>query len=675
MKNTLTLFLLLIFQIFGFAQVQTYDFGRTYTDSLPQEFKLDVSQIRNRIVGTIPENFKEKEYQRRAGFMFSDQNALFVSNLMSTGDVYSDWMAFEKYLNNIFDEVIPDDFADKEAVHIYLLKNGGFNAFMTASGISCVNIGVFADIDDEATLAGILAHELAHFYLQHGVKRFIKSEKGEFRRGIFGGNKSSSQFSIANEAQADSLAMIWMEKSGYAVDAMIKAFTIMKERQDRALGLYKDIWEFKATTHPLPTSRLEELNKFDGKRDGAYFLVSESQFNVFKKKAKPEILKHLLEGFNYNACIEWAYKFHLEESNNAAYLYYLMEAIRRSCYLRPELWSENFITHRYFEVVEDSADKREKKKVENHLFEKSPKDYLGLSLEEIKKMEGAFYFEEEVKFVTNEQAFDFFFRVSQLFNEPECVLSNALSITKDDKIRAQELEKYLGYKDIKYRSFAKALLEGNISKSLAEKKMIVWSNLQTTIRQGKEDIPIRKEDWNAPNNLSLLFDTIMMEFPEADGVFLPDWVDNRLNDYKLLNELETFSFQSTVSKGQRTELHILDPRYWDALRKFGVNEIEFINCRYYESRKGEKTEAAYKEIIAKDYLDIFNEKKRTKYFEVFVTAIRSVEDGAMKVKFYGGDNKLNFKKQARPQIISLLKKRIKEMEEEAKKTDRRFRKN
>ena len=76
-----------------------------------------------------------------------------------------------------------------------------------------------------------------------------------------------------------------------------------------------------------------------------------------------------------------------------------------------------------------------------------------------------------------------------------------------------------------------------------------------------------------------------------------------------------------------------------------------------------------------NFADCFNEKKRTKYLEVFVTAIRSVENGAMKVKFYGGDNKLNFKKQARPQIISLLQKRIKEMEKEAKKTDRQFRKN
>jgi hypothetical protein len=76
MKNTLAIFLILFIPIIGFSQVQIYDFGRNYTDSLPPEFKLEVSEIRNRINGTIPENFKQRESQRRAGFIFSDRNAL-----------------------------------------------------------------------------------------------------------------------------------------------------------------------------------------------------------------------------------------------------------------------------------------------------------------------------------------------------------------------------------------------------------------------------------------------------------------------------------------------------------------------------------------------------------------------------------------------------------------------
>jgi len=675
MKNTLLLlFACLIFNS-TFAQVQITDYGRNYTDTLPSAFKLNIADVRSSVFDRIPENLKSTERKKRSAFRFSDQSAIQVSSLLKTGMVYSDWQAFQNYLNQIFDKVVPEGLPDRENVKMYILKDGGFNAFMTPTGVSCVNIGVFADIDDEATLAGILAHELAHYILQHSLKRFIKAERGEFRQGIFRKNKASSQFSIANETQADSMAMIWMEQSGYSMQGMYRAFSIMKERQDKMLGLFEDRWEFKATTHPLPDSRLEHLHSFESKDKGTDFLVSEKLFREFKEKAKPEILKHLLDNFSYNACIETAFKFHIEDTNKAVYLYYLMEAIRRSCYLNPDNWSKNFITHRYYEVVEDTKENRKKKKWDAHLFEKSPKELLGFTKEEVLKMQGGFYWDGEVKFMTNEQAFDFFFRVSELFNEPECILSNALSITRADDIRAKELEKYLAFENVRYRDYAKALLGNSIHKSLKDKKMVVWSGFQTIVRQGKEDIPLRVEDPTAINPLSLMFDTVMTKFPDRTPVFLPDWQNYRLNDYMILSQLEQFSFSRTVSKGQRTELHILDPRFWDAFKRLGVNEIQFLNCIYYESRNAEKTMEGYQELIAKDYMEIFNEKKRTKYLELFVSSVRAVENAAMKVRYYGGDNKLKFKKQARQQIIKIIQARLSEMEMETKEMDRFYRKN
>lgn len=657
--------------IVGNSQVQVFDSGRQYTDTLPDRLKLNVSEIRNNIYNGVPENFKNKESRKRSAYRFSDQNAMFITEQLKSGEVYTDWPAFEKYINQIFDKIIPKDFPDRDKVHIYLLKDGRYNAFMTPSGVSCANIGMFADTKDEAALAGVLAHELAHYVEKHSIERFVAAEQGEFKKGK---RKAISQFSIASETQADSLAMVWMEASGYSLDGMYRSFSTMKENQDRAIMRMKDVWELKATTHPLPTSRLENLKNYKGATEGADFLVSEKLFNEFREKAKPEILKHLLEEFAYNACIEQAFKFHIEDTNNPVYLYYLMESIRRKCYLRPELWSKNFITENYYEVVSDTEEKREKKKMEAHLFEKFPEKILNMTEAEMKASPGAFYW-DEVKFTTNEQAFDFFYRVSQLFDFPECVLSNALSITKADDIRAKELEKYLGFKDIRYRDYAESLLNNKIAGSLKKEKMVVWSVFQAIIRQGKEDVYLRHEDPEDINSMSLIFDTVMTKFPDRKGVFLPDWANYKLNDYQMLLEMNKFSEMTTVSKGQRTELHILDPRYWEALRSFGVNEVQFINCYYYESRKSEKTLDSYKELISKDYLEVFNEIKRTKYLAVYISSLRSVENGAMKIKFFGGDNKLKFKKQARSQIISLVSKRIEEMEMQAKKTDRQFRKN
>ena len=656
----------------GNSQVQVYDSGRQYNDTLPDRLKLNVSEIRDNIYNGVPESFKNKESRMRSAFRFSDQAAYSITEQLKSGEVYTDWPAFEKYINDIFEKVIPEDFPDRDKVHIYLFKNGGFNAFMTPSGVSCAFIGMFADVKDEAALAGVLAHELAHYVEKHSIERFVAAEQGEFKKGK---RKAISQFSIANEAQADSLAMIWMEQSGYSLEGMYRSFSVMKNMQDRAIMRMEDKWEFEATSHPLPASRLENLRNYKGESKGADFLVSEKLFKEFREKAKPEILKHLLEDFGYDACIEQAFKFHIEDTNNPVYLYYLMESIRRKCYLNPEKWSKNFITDNYYEVVIDTEEERKKKKMEASLFEKYPEDILSMTEKELKESSGSFYWGDEVKFKTYEQAFDFFFRVSQLFDYPECVLSNALSITKADDIRAKALEKYLSYKDIRYRDYAESLLNNKITESLKKEKMIVWSVFQAIVRQGKEDVLIRHENPDDINSLSLIFDTIMTDYPDRKAVFLPDWGNYRLNDYQMLLEMNQFSRMTTISKGQRTELHILDPRYWEALRKFDVNEVQFINCYYYESRKAEKTLDAYKELISKDFLDIFNETKRTKYLAIYVTSLRSVENGAMKIKFFGGDNKLKFKKNSRSQIISIVKKRIEEMEMEAKKTDRRFRKN
>jgi hypothetical protein len=58
-----------------------------------------------------------------------------------------------------------------------------------------------------------------------------------------------------------------------------------------------------------------------------------------------------------------------------------------------------------------------------------------MSEEEVSQMQARFYWEGEVKFETYEQAFDFFCQVGALFEEPECILSNALSVNNNLELR------------------------------------------------------------------------------------------------------------------------------------------------------------------------------------------------------------------------------------------------
>ena len=191
------------------------EFGRSYSNTIPQNLQLDVSKLREHIYAGIPNNLKKDWYERMT-YEFADYSAVNITDLMSSGDVYSDWPSLEEYFNDILRRVIPQELKSDSMIHVYVLQDGGYNAFMTPSGHIFINVGVFADITNEAEIAGILAHELAHYYLRHSLYFFLGRETGKFDRGLFNFSKSLAyKYSIANELAADSLGIRWLKNSGY----------------------------------------------------------------------------------------------------------------------------------------------------------------------------------------------------------------------------------------------------------------------------------------------------------------------------------------------------------------------------------------------------------------------------------------------------------------------------
>lgn len=121
----------------------------------------------------------------------------------------------------------------------------------------------------------------------------------------------------------------------------------------------------------------------------------------------------------------------------------------------------------------------------------------------------------------------------------------------------------------------------------------------------------------------------------------------------MLKELYDFSNEYLVSK-QRTKFHILDPRYLDLFFNYDINEIEFLNCRYMEYRKSEKSYDAYDQVIKMTYPEIFNQTKRTRYIEVYISSIREIENGRMKSRYYQRQSELSFRKPAFNQMAVII---------------------
>ncbi len=665
MKNvTLLLFL---FPMLLTAQSGA-NFSRTHSDTLPDNFKLSTSLLREHIYNGIPAGLIE-ELHPRSCFRFADQSAVQLSTLFSSGQVYSDWQMFEDYVNRILSRIMPKELAADSVIHAYLVKDGSLNAFMTPSGILFVHVGLFDEIPTEAAVAGILAHELAHYFLRHSLDRYVKSERGEFER-VFN-RSSASKFSVENEMQADSLALIWMDQSGYGAHGFSEGMTLMEQNEKRMLLQMENTWEIKETTHPGSARRLAQAEAFLQNHTGkpkVDFLVSKEQFYLFKEMAKSESLQYLLYNFSYDACIAKAFKNHLLNPDKSEYIYYLMEGIRRKCYFNVDYWQKKFITDNFYRVVE-SKNARRKVKLEGNIFKENTKEILGLSEEEMANMPGKFYWEDVEKFETYEEAFNFFNLVGELFKNPECLLSNALSLNYNPELRNQALTQYLALPNIQFRDYATNLLNGTIQTGLPDKTLTVLGDFFATVRQGSEEIYIRNEKLTDENSLTPILETAVAGLEKRRYLNLSELQNKNINDYILLLELKKLSLLKFIAKGEKTELHILDPRYWAIMNKFQVNEMEFIDFIYYDARKTEITMEAYIEVVDRDFISLLSEVKRNRYLETRIAAIRMMPKSNMKIMHYGSEVKVGYNKPATEEIAEYIKNNLKAKDKEAKQTD------
>ena len=653
-----------------------FHFGRSNQDTLPERFRVSTEALREHIYQRIPDHLRNEAYPRST-FRFADQASIQLSYLFSSGEVYSDWSSFEDYLNQILQRVLPEELAQDSLIRVYLVKNGRFNAYVTPSGMIFLHIGLFDQVSDEATLAGILCHELAHHHLHHSIEAYVKRERGDFRPGFLLANKGAySDYSIQSELDADALSARWLARGGYRLEGLTKAFEAMERWEKNYLARSKKKWVLEEYTHPRSERRLEQLHSYIKDQDATaadlrYFQVSQADFERFREEAKSEILQSLLHDFQYGRCTEKAFKYHLFESGNPSYLYYLMESIRRSCYLNQDLWRKKFIVHRYYEAVLTN-NKQYKKPVEQHLFEQSPNLYLELSSEEEASMEAKFYW-EDLKFITNEQAFVFFKQIAELVNEPECILSDALSMSFQAEVRNQLLRQYLANDNIRYRAYAECLLRDSIEASLPAQTLSVFSDFYVTIRQGKEEIMIREEQNRAAPYLEQVLQPAIEGFDERRYLYLPALQHYQSADYQLFQELQYLSFRTLYAKGDETKIHILDPRFWELMHQYGVNEMEFINCSYFDSRKADSSVEGYRAAIEIDYQSLLSEVKRHRYFDSYITSIREVAEGVSKVKSSGAEIKLSYRVPGEEQVVELLRSNLALKDQKTEEMDVRYR--
>ena len=153
-----------------------------------------------------------------------------------------------------------------------VVNDKAINAFALPGGFVYVNRGAIEAADNEAQIAGVMAHEIGHVVLRHGTnqasKAYIAQAPLSILGGVLGSNSIGSvlaqlgvgfaanslflKYSRDAESQADLMGTQILYDSGYNPNAMVEFFEkIQAESKGRASEFFSD--------HPNPENRIGEI--------------------------------------------------------------------------------------------------------------------------------------------------------------------------------------------------------------------------------------------------------------------------------------------------------------------------------------------------------------------------------------------------------------------------------
>jgi len=133
----------------------------------------------------------------------------------------------QSYVQRIGAKLVPAFFRQDISVgaarqipfQFYLIENPDFNAHAFPNGTVLVNSGVFRVLANEAQLAAVLGHEIAHATQEHAVRDMQNQKKGGGaalrEKGYAGVDPLSNVYSRGLENQADRVGLEYMVAAGY----------------------------------------------------------------------------------------------------------------------------------------------------------------------------------------------------------------------------------------------------------------------------------------------------------------------------------------------------------------------------------------------------------------------------------------------------------------------------
>ncbi|HEX8558625.1 MAG TPA: M48 family metallopeptidase [Pyrinomonadaceae bacterium] len=201
-----------------------------------------------------------------------------------------------EYINRVGQNVVLHSDA-RIPFTIKVIDSDEVNAFALPGGFFYVNKGLILAADNEAEVAGVMAHEIAHVTARHAMENQAKGMLAEigllagsiFLGGLggmlinqgaqFGALLGFMKFNRNAESEADTLGVQYMWAAGYDPNAMSTMFEKLAAKNKKKPGTFSKLFE----THPQSVDRMEATRQLVARfPDKEEYVLSTSEFQRVK---------------------------------------------------------------------------------------------------------------------------------------------------------------------------------------------------------------------------------------------------------------------------------------------------------------------------------------------------------------------------------------------------------
>lgn len=225
--------LFVVFVLFSISQSllsQVYKPLQSHGD-IPLEFR---EMTANKVIHAQSEESKNERTKQESKHVneFLLWNNYIIDEMLHSGKVlFGD--SVTNYINDLASQLMRNDSELKGKLRFYTIKSNEVNAFATSQGIIFITIGLLSKIENEAQLAFVLSHEIAHYQKEHSIASVLESVKilNQTKDDRYNGGDNRirllSTFSKEKEFEADSLGFLRFAELGYNVQEAKKVMDVL----------------------------------------------------------------------------------------------------------------------------------------------------------------------------------------------------------------------------------------------------------------------------------------------------------------------------------------------------------------------------------------------------------------------------------------------------------------